>query len=80
MCFGKELLTETQENTHTFFIRTSKVLMRLNVFVFLRFAASKCSFLFLFCMKHFYLLTAKITPDANNWGYFIKGYEHFIDS
>ena len=30
-------------------------------------------------MKHSYLLTAKITPDVDNWGCFIKGWGHCIN-
>ena len=30
-------------------------------------------------VKHSYLLTSKITPNSNNWGYFIKGRGNFIN-
>ena len=26
-----------------------------------------------------YLLTAKITPDFKNWGYFVRGWGHFTN-
>ena len=34
--------------------------------------------LLLVSMKFFYLFTAKITSDINNWGFSIKGWGHFI--
>ena len=49
---------------YAFFIKTSKILIRFNIF--LRFSTSKCSYYVLFSMKHSYLLTAKISPDVNN--------------
>ena len=42
------------------FKKVSQILMRFNV-RFLRFSASKYSYYALFSMKHFYLLTTKIT-------------------
>ena len=34
---------------------------------------------FLFSIKHSNLLTAKITPEINNWGYSIQGWRYFIN-
>lgn len=45
-----------------FFLKNNKILMRLNV-LFYEVSSHK---MFLFFIKHFYLLTAKISPDVNN--------------
>ena len=50
---------------YAFFIKTSKVFMRLDV-PFLSFPASKSSNCILFSTKYYYLLTMKITPDVYN--------------
>ena len=46
------------------FLRTTKVLMRLNVLSFGRFKSQNVLIAILFSMKHSYLLPAKITPDV----------------
>ena len=46
---------------------TSKVLMRLSVFIFKSFRPHNVVILFLFSLKPFYLLIAKSTPDVNNY-------------
>ena len=30
-------------------------------------------------MKHFYLLTVKLTLDVNNWRYFVEEWKYFIN-
>ena len=47
----------------TYFIRTNKILIRLNVLVFEGFQYQKVLILFLFSMKHFYFFMGKITRD-----------------
>ena len=47
-----------------FFIKTSKVLMRLNVVFLEGLQAQNVLIMFLFSMKHSYLLTAKTTQDV----------------
>ena len=49
-----------------FFIRTSTVLMRLDVFFEGLHPQNVLHIVFLFSMKHLQLLTAKTTPDVNN--------------
>ena len=56
-------LVAGHHSRHTDFIRTKKVLMRLNVLVFECFQYQKVLILFLFSMKHFYFFMAKITPN-----------------
>ena len=46
------------------FIRNSKILMRLNAF-FEGLQSENIPIMLLFFIKHLYLLTAEITPDAN---------------
>ena len=48
-----------------FFIKTSKILMRLNV-VFKDLHPQNVLIMFLFSMNHSYVLTVKITPGVNN--------------
>ena len=50
---------------HFTFIRTNKILERLSVVILSRFLISNVLILFLFSMKHSYLLKAKITFDVN---------------
>ena len=49
-----------------FFIKTSKIWMRLSVLFFEGFQFQNVLVLFLFFMKNVYLLTAKITLDVYN--------------
>ena len=63
---------------YTFHTRTSKILMRLNILVFRRFQSQNV-ILFSFSMKHSYPLMTTITPDVNNWRYFMKGWGDFIN-
>ena len=49
-----------------FFIGTSKILMRVNVLLFEGFQPEDVAILFLFSMKHFYGLTARIVLDVDN--------------
>ena len=65
---------------YVFVIRTSKILMRLNVFIFSRISTSKCSyFVFIFCETFWPVNMTKISPNVNtshsNWG--IEGIEYF---
>ena len=54
-----------------FFIRTSKIMIRQNLFIysfiFLKVFFEHILIMFLISMKRSYLLTAKITPDLNNF-------------
>ena len=49
-----------------FFIKTSKILMRFNV-VFEDLQPQNVLIMFLFSMKHSYVLMVKITPGVNNF-------------
>ena len=51
-----------KHQTFTTFLRTSKMVIRFNVLVFLRCSASK---MFLSSMEHSYPTIAKISPDFN---------------
>ena len=33
----------------------------------------------LFTQRHSYMIKVKITPDVNDWGHFVKGWEHFMN-
>ena len=64
-----------------FFIRTSKGLMRLNILIFWRFSASKCSYFFLILLWNFLtcwrwklLLRLIIISNWGYWGYRISLY------
>ena len=48
------------------FVRTSKILIRLNVLISEAIFHAQNSILFLFTMKHSYLLTTKMKPELND--------------
>ena len=55
-----------------FFVKTSKILMKFNV-VFEGLQLQNVFIMFLFSMKHSYLLMVKISPRVNNSFWFLHG-------
>ena len=54
--------------------------MKLNVLFFVGLQQQNVLIIFLFCMKHLYLLKVKITPDANSFLQFLKAVPELGDS